>query len=62
MAAKKRQIFECMKGRHVDIDGVPAEQQKIGDILYRGGICRHCKCVYYEPLGEPGLILLPRSN
>lgn len=60
--AKRKQVFSCMKGEHVKIEACPEDQRKIGTILYDAGICRHCFCVFYAPVGEAGLILMPKGN
>lgn len=60
--SKRKQVFACGKGQHEPIDGCPDDTATMGGILYKGGICRHCFAVYYAPLGEPGLILVPKGN
>jgi hypothetical protein len=51
-----------MKGEHQKIKDCPQDQQIIGGMAYDAGICQHCYCVYYAPMGEAGLILLPKGN
>ncbi len=59
---KKKQVFACLKGEHVKVEGCPMDQQTIGGIVYDGGICKFCFAVYYSPIGEAGLILVPKGS
>lgn len=60
--ARRKQVFACMRGEHLRVEGCPDDQTTMAGVLYKGGICKFCFCVYYEPLGEPGLILMPKGN
>ncbi len=60
--SKRKQVFACGKGDHVRVAGCPDDVTVMADIAYKGGICRYCYCVYYEPVGTPSLILMPKGN
>lgn len=60
--SKRKQVFACLKGDHVPIEGCPDDSATMAGTVYKGGICKHCFCVYYAPVGTAGLILMPKGN